>query len=228
MPFYKHTLPFSYETEPNSVLLGNGIQRKSVWGYYVREYTDTRGAKILIENIDQSTHYEFDDFAINYRRVHEWLYDTYSTTTATESLARGYRFYHDGNVTRAQKPYLQPELATILGFTPDPNTILPYIETVSTETLQHILETASQKFTDHSAMNAWVTVPLAAPEQAPEDVYQTLRKTRMDWGIRPTRGRGKMLQYVMQQAGVTLDENGWHLTEIEINRRKQLLAQSSG
>lgn len=220
MPLIVSSLPYQYETASESVTLSNDIRRNVVWAYTLTECITPNSETHIVEQLHKRTRYQFDEITVCYRMVHEWQYDGKDGAQIV-GAPFGYRYYDQGDLLKADEPYLQPEVAVMLGYTPDLNSIPPYIEHCTLDELKVLLKTAEEKFADDGSLNAWLSVPIAAPSEAPEDIYQTLRKMRGDIGVRPTRGRAKMLQYVMQMTGVTLGVKGWGLTPAEITRRRQ-------
>ncbi|MEL7236028.1 MAG: hypothetical protein AAGK74_16100, partial [Chloroflexota bacterium] len=95
-------------------------------------------------------------------------------------------------------------------------------DVVDFATLKSIITTAEAHVQSAGGSNAWFALPIDVPRNAPPDVYQTLRQMREEVGIRATRGRGRMLQQMMETAGVMVGDGGWSLTDAEFKRRKAL------
>jgi hypothetical protein len=218
-------LPYHYETGSDPITLTNSVTKQDAWHYSLRHYDPAKPTPnetvLLIERLYLRRVYALDDKRIIAARVHEWQYTlTHNESATFHDAVRGYRVYDDGQVMRGEAHILQPEVAVILGYTPDA-TLPPYIETAPAEALRELLTEAEALIADESTVNAWLPVPVAAPDAAPEDVFQAMRQMRGEIGIRATRGRSRMLTRVMEAAGVTLAENGWALTDEEHTRRKQ-------
>jgi hypothetical protein len=217
-------LPYFYETESDLAALPNGVQHRLVWSYSV-EFTsqvdlDGKPHDLLVERLRQQDHYSFEDYVVVCACTHKWQY-VYAPNLPYHHAVRGYRHYHEGQITKGGEIHLQPEAAVMLGFTPTPNVLPPYIATVPLATLTQLLIQAAAEFDDASPINAWLSIPVDAPTEAPSDVSQSMRKMREDIGLQVTRGRGRMLQYMMVATGVTLSATtGWALTPEEMVRRQ--------
>ncbi|MEM6282433.1 MAG: hypothetical protein AAF787_09600 [Chloroflexota bacterium] len=227
MSINQSSLPYYYETEQDPVTLANSVIRQQSWGYVVEPHSeisiDGKHHPLVFERLREMVSYCLEDYLITYANVHEWQYLATDSVSYMESVY-GYRFYHDGLVRKSGERHLQPEVAVILGHTPQLGEIPAYIETVDYATLKKIIHMTEERAASAAVSNAWFALPTDVPRSAPPDVYQTLRQMRSELGIRATRGRGRMLQELMEIAGVSIDAGGWSLTHHELERRKTLAA----
>lgn len=228
MKLQTESLPYHYETGADPVSLTNTVTKQTVWQYSVKHYTPAKAtsteAPLLIEKLCLRSVYTLGSDRIGSARVHEWHYNATPNDDADPPFIKrmhGYRLYDDGQMLRDGEPFLQPEVAIALCYTPDAATLPPYIETATADAIKALLDEAVALAADDSAVNSWQPIPIAAPATAPEDVYQVMRQMRGEVGIRATRGRSRMLTRVMEAAGVTLNDDGWALTDAERTRRKQ-------
>lgn len=227
MSFNTATLPYQYKTESDPIQLGNGVQRQIAWEYTVEQSAQVniggRFRPIIFERLCHKARYRFEGYLIVSARIHEWQYLNEVNTDYQDAMY-GYRFYFDGGVLKGGVQHLQPEVGVIFGFTPTPGKIPAYIEIADITRLSALLAEAAARFDDNSTLNAWMTAPVDAPRDAPEDIQQSLKQMRKDVGVQATRGRGRMLQYLMEAIGVTLGANGWALTDEEARRRQRVRA----
>lgn len=227
MSFNTAALPYQYETEFDPLTLGNGVQRQNAWEYTVEQSAQVNIGGVfrplIVERLCHKARYHFNDYLIVSARIHEWQYLN-EANTSYQNAVYGYRFYHDGGVLKGGVPHLQPEVGVIFGFTPDPKKIPAFIEIADPQRLTVLLTEAAARFNDSGTLNAWLSAPVDAPTDAPEDIQQTLKRMRKEVGFSATRGRGRMLQYLMEEVGVTLETNGWALTDEESRRRQQVRA----
>ncbi|MEO1443404.1 MAG: hypothetical protein AAFV33_23575, partial [Chloroflexota bacterium] len=225
MAIDQSSLPYYYETEQDALTLPNGVIRQQSWGYVVEPHSeisiDGKHYPLVFERLREMVSYRFEDYLIVFGNVHEWQYLAKEGVTYLESVY-GYRFYHDGLVRKAGNRHLQPEVAVVLGYTPKFNEIPSFLDVVDFATLKSIITTAEAHVQSAGGSNAWFALPIDVPRNAPPDVYQTLRQMREEVGIRATRGRGRMLQQMMETAGVMVGDGGWSLTDAEFKRRKAL------
>ena len=229
MPFDKSSLPYHYETEYDPVILPNGVRRQLMWHYNVAQSAQVSIQKafypLLVERVRRLASYTLDDYVITYATIHEWQYIDTEDIRYPEAVY-GYRFYRDGSLTKGDHHHLQPEAAVMLGYTPDVNKIPAYIDITPANRLQAVLDEAHERMQDSGTLNAWLSPPVDAPQDAPPDINHVLKQMRGDIGIKTPRGRGRMLQYIADETGVVVGQTGWGLTDDEYTRRQQATANA--
>lgn len=223
MPYNKSNLPYRYENEDDPQTLANGVKKQRLWVYTVEQSAQLKMGDtyfpLIVEQMRCKVRYTFSDYQVTYAVIHEWQYLDKDDEPEND-LMRGYRQYQQGTLLKADKPFLFPEVAVLLGFTPERDVLPAYVEFASLEDVEHLLYNAVVDMRDTSPLNAWMKPPLAAPPCAPEDISRTMSHMRQNVGITTTRGRGKLLRSVMETTGVMVTEAGWVLTPEEHTRRK--------
>lgn len=223
MGFEQSSLPYHYENEDDLVQLPNGMSRQMRWDYQLA----APSAGILVEKLTRSATYQSGKYTIHYSRVYEWHYSRLPDT-ARATVADGYRQYETGRMTRDNEDILEPEVAVILAYTPDENSLPAFVETVGPDALQSLLDDLASIADDTRNINAWMNPPFDAPATAPQDISDTMLRMRKEVGLRATRGRERVVRGAMRLAGVTIGDSGWMLTPDELVRRQQVRAASSG
>lgn len=209
-------LPYTYDTDSEAETLPNGILRAEAWRYRLE-----RVQMDVIEHLKREICYTLADYSATYSLTYEWRYRVNDNTPNTFE-AQGFRQYQEGELLKAGAPYLHPEVAIMLCFTPQLSVLPSFIESVPQEVALLLLEEAQVSFQDHNPLNAWLSPPIDAPKDAPTDVSGMMSTLRRETGLITTRGRGRMLSQVMRATGVIVDENGWALTPEELKRRRAL------
>ncbi len=222
MEFDQTSLPYNYENEDDPVQLPNGMTRKMSWEYKLSTSTSV----ILVEELTRSATYQSGKYTIHYSRVYEWRYNQLPNMPRA-AVTDGYRQYETGRISLGDQDILEPEVAVILAYTPDENTIPAFLETVGPDTLQSLLDDLAHIADDTRNINAWMNPPFDAPATAPQDISSTMLRMRKEVGLRATRGRERVVRGAMRLAGVTIGDAGWMLTPDEVVRRRQVRAGAS-
>jgi hypothetical protein len=222
MGFDNTILPYYYENEDDPVQLPNGMTRHTRWDYKLVSPVSV----FLVEQLTRSTTYLSGKYTIHYSRFYEWHHQKLPGS-ARGAVVEGYRQYETGRMTRGDADILEPEVAVILAYTPEEDTIPAFIETVEPDTLQLLLDDLANIADDTRNINAWMNPPFDAPATAPEDISATMLQMRREIGLRATRGRERVVRGAMRLAGVTIGDAGWILTPDELARRQQLHAEAS-
>lgn len=222
MEFNKSDLPYFYETDAEWGVLSNGVQRKITWEYTLIEEASYEilgeTYPIIFERIRRKQHYRFDEYHVVANSVDEWQY-LEKADEPYAGIIKGYRGYWDGVVELRGKPTLQPEIAVMLGLSPDLDHIPTFIETVSLDELLMLMEEAQQLDANDDLFAFHRPVPIATPPDAPEIMVDTIRRVRAQAQLHVTKGRAALLERFMTITGTQVVNGGWTLTPEEQARR---------
>lgn len=225
MAFTKGDLPYLYEDLGNWTKLANGIEQQVGWRYEIwpTSRISVQGDEqiILVERISRHQRYQYEDFVLMAQVVDEWQYLDLPDASY-EKITLGYRGYWEGDVRKQGQEALQPEIAILLGFTPDFQTVPAYLETVPNDRLPELFETLQAKYADDDFLAFHRSLPIETPKDAPDTMIDAQRRMRAQTGFRVTRGRAAVLEYLMPLTGVIASNGGWRLHPDEEKRRAEL------
>ncbi|GAB4509382.1 MAG: hypothetical protein OHK0046_04260 [Anaerolineae bacterium] len=223
MRISKTHLPYFYEDTSQWIPLPNGVDEQTAWEYSVVPYTpqDMAGQThpLVMERLRREKRYRVAQYMIVANAVDEWHY-LEEDERPYSGFTQGYRGYWDGYIIGTTAP-LPAEAAVMLGYTPDPCHIPPYIETVYAEDLIALLERAERLLRDSNTLNAQRPLPIGTPEDTPAHVAEIVHLFRSKIGLTCSRGKAAVLDAFMQATGIIALGGGWSLTDDEVERRRQ-------
>ena len=222
-------LPFYHEDDEDPFQLSNGILLRVTWQYLITEtvqhHLDGIEIPTVLEQFTNRYIYSFDQVQVVYGVVNEWEHQ-YTRHDQKHTLL-GHRSYLTGQTTRNGKPFTEPEIGILLGFSPDPTRIPPFIHTINVEYVDGLLQEAERIAQNgQQEVVGWMSPPFDLPYHASRHVFETVLMARREVGINPTRGRVNAIRRVMDATGVIYSEGGWQLTPIELTRRQEYVDNS--
>ncbi len=224
MSFTKGDLPYLYEDRSEWITLNNRIDQQIGWKYEIWSTTrvSVQGDEqvILVERISRYQRYRYDGYELTAYVVDEWQYLDEATTYEREML--GYRGYWEGDVKRNGQETLQPEVAILLGFTPDLQHVPAYIETVPAKDLSALFGEIQKKYADDDYLAFSRPLPIETPKDAPSSMNDALRRMRAQTGFRVTKGRAAVIEYLANLTGIIVNNGGWQIHPEEEQRRMKL------
>ncbi|MBZ0307777.1 MAG: hypothetical protein K8I82_17040 [Anaerolineae bacterium] len=225
MEFTKGDLPYLYENQGEWTPLHNGVEQQVGWRYEIwpTSRISVQGDEqiILVERISRYQRYRYTGFVLTAQAIDEWQYLDHPDAPY-EKVTLGYRGYWEGDVKREGQEVLQPEVAILLGFTPDFQNIPAYLETLSASALATLFADIQEKYKDDDFLAFHRPLPIESPKDAPEPMIDAQRRMRAQTGFRVTRGRAAVLEYLMSLTGIIANNGGWQLLPEEEKRRIQL------
>ncbi len=225
MGFTKGDLPYLYEDQGDWSLLNNGIEQQVGWRYEIwpTSRISVQGDEqiILVERISRYQRYRYESLVLTAQAIDEWQYLD-QADAPYEKITLGYRGYWEGDVKQQGQEVLQPEVAILLGFTPDFQTIPAYLETLSADAVNGLFAAVQEKYQDDDFLAFHRPLPIETPKDAPNTMIDAQRRMRAQTGFRVTRGRAAVLEYLMPLTGITANNGGWQLLPEEEKRRIQL------
>ncbi len=220
MSINKNNLPYFYEDTSQWVILPTGMEQQSAWEYTVIQ--DPIHPAQIIERLTHQYRYRFGSYFMSANTVDEWHY-TENDGGSYAARIQGYRSYWEGTIQRDGLPTLQPEVAVMLGMTPDEEAIPPFIKTIPMIELLMLMDEAEAVYADCHVLSAHLPRPMGAPTNTPKDVASTLHQLRKKCGLVTTRGRAALLELMMEVTGTIVTNGGWHITQEELSRRQILI-----
>lgn len=227
-------LPFYHEDDEDPFQLSNGIILQVTWQYLIVEIVKNHldGVEIptVLEQFTNNYIYSFNGVQVVYGVVNEWEHQSMQNNPIQhdqQPILLGHRSYLSGQTTYNGQPFTEPEIGILLGFSPDPTRIPPFIHTINVEYLYGLLQEAERiAHNGQQEVVAWMSPPFDLPYHASRHVFETVLMARREVGINPTRGRVNAIRRVMEATGVIYSEGGWQLTPAELNRRQEYVSNS--
>lgn len=225
MSFIKGDLPYLYEDEGIWTTLANGIGQQVGWKYEIwstsRISVQGDEQSVLVERVSRYQRYRYENYELTAHVVDEWEYlDVENSTYEKEML--GYRGYWEGDIKQNGKPALQPEVAILLGFTPDLKHVPTFLETVEANNLSSLFNEIENRYADDDYLAFHRPLPIETASDAPGSITDALRRMRAQTGFRVTKGRATVIEYLISLTGVLVNNGGWQIHPEEEKRRMKL------
>lgn len=222
----KSDLPYLFEDAGPWNDLSNGVAQQIVWEYSIVEGSVSRNLgeatqPMILETLRRKQNYRVGDYLITTAAVDAWEYLDLPDVNYAEAML-GYHGYWAGEIRYGDEIVLQPEVAVLLGLSPDLAKIPAYIETIPLDELVSLLDECQRLFADDDAIAFHKALPIETPLEAPNSMFDAMRRTRAQMRLTITRGRSDVLDLIMKHTGTLGEIGGWRIVPEEIARREAL------